>query len=59
MEFHTSEEQRTLEFVVLVAANGQLAGIEVDYCANSYPVPDELVLVEPPYHVRTSAALAI
>jgi len=59
LEFRTSEEQRTLEFVVLVGANGQLLGIEVDYCANSYPVPDEPVLMEPPYHVRTSAALAI
>ena len=59
LEFRTSEEQRTLEFVVLVGANGQLSGIEVDYCANSYPVPDEPVLVEPPYHVRTSAVLAI
>jgi hypothetical protein len=59
LEFRTSEEQRTLEFVVLVGANGQLSGIEVDYCANSYPVPDDPVLVEPPYHVRTSAALAI
>jgi hypothetical protein len=59
MEFQTSDEQHTLEFVVLVEANGQLSGIEVDYCANSYPVPDEPVLVEPPYHVRASAALAI
>ena len=59
LEFRTSEEQRTLEFVVLVGVNGQLSGIEVDYCANSYPVPDEPVLVEPPYHVRASATLAI
>jgi hypothetical protein len=59
LEFQTSEEQRTLEFIVLVGANGQLSGIEVDYCANSYPVPEEPILVEPPYHVRSSAALAI
>lgn len=59
LEFRTSEEQCTLEFVVLVGANGQLSGIEVDYYANSYPVPDEPVLLEPPYHVRTSEALAI
>ena len=52
LEFKTSEEQRTLEVIVLVGANGHLAGIEVDYCANSYPVPDEPILVEPPYHVR-------
>ena len=59
LEFQTAEEQRTLEFVVLVGANGQLSGIEVDYCANSYPVPNEPVLLEPPYHVRASTAFAI
>ena len=59
LEFQTTEEQCTLEFIVLVGTNGHLAGIEVDYCANSYPVPDEPILVEPPYHVRESAALAI
>ena len=59
LEFQTTEEQRTLEFIVFVGTNGHLTGIEVDYCANSYPVPDEPILVEPPYHVRASAALAI
>jgi hypothetical protein len=59
LEFQTTDEQRTLEFIVFVGSNGHLAGIEVDYCANSYPVPDEPILVEPPYHVRASADLAI
>ncbi|WP_332778287.1 hypothetical protein [Polaromonas sp.] len=59
LEFRTTEEQGTLEFIVLVGSNGHLAGIEVDYCANSYPVPDEIILMEPPYHVRASASLAI
>jgi hypothetical protein len=58
LEFQTSDEQRTLQFFVHVEANGHLAGIEVDCCANSYPVPDDPILVEPPYHVRASAALA-
>ena len=59
LDFQTTEEQRTLEFIVFVGNNGHLSGIEVDYCANSYPVPDEPILVEPPYHVRASSALAI
>ena len=59
LEFQTAEAQRTLGFIVFVDANGHLAGIDVDYCANSYPVPDEPVLIEPPYHVRASNALAI
>jgi hypothetical protein len=52
------EERRSLEFVVFADARGQFAGMNVDYCANSFPVPDNVEVQEPPFHVRCSDALA-
>ncbi len=59
LEFFTNEEGKTLGFFVFVGKNGQLAGIDVDYCGNSYAVPEEPVLTEPPFHVRVSESLNI
>jgi hypothetical protein len=52
-----SPEQGSLEFIVFVDKRGHFAGIEVDFCGNSYPVPDALTLHEVPYHVRCSTEL--
>jgi hypothetical protein len=57
IDFRTTEENATLEFVVFVGANGHLAGVNVDYCANTFPVPEAPCLIEPPYHVRSSESL--
>ena len=57
LEFRTDEENGSLAFTVFVGKDGHLAGLDVDYCANSFPVPDDPALVEPPYHVRVSEAL--
>lgn len=53
-----SPERQSLEFIVFADQRGHFAGIEVDFCGNSYPVPEELVIHEPPYHVRCSSSLA-
>ena len=58
IEFRTDEEDGTMEFVVLANADGHLAAVEVNYCANSFAVPDEPTLIEPPYHVWSSASMA-
>jgi hypothetical protein len=55
--FRTTEERGSLEFTVFVGKSGHLAGVDVDYCGNSFPVPDAPTLVEPPYHVRVSEVL--
>ena len=53
------EDSGSLEFVLFVDRRGQFSGIEVDYCANSYPVPEAPVVKEPPYHVHISPALEV
>ncbi len=53
--FYTSEHEaprRTVEINVHVDAAGLLAGLDVDYCANSFPMPDDPSLVEPPFHIH-------
>lgn len=51
LEFYTGEENRTIGISVFVTDRGYLAGIDVDYCANSYPMPDVPTIVEPPFNV--------
>jgi len=53
-----SSERKSIEFIVFADQRGHFAGIEVDFCGNSYPVPEGLVIHEPPYHVRCSSAIA-
>jgi hypothetical protein len=47
-----TEPHRTLSFIVFVDARGLLSGIEVDYCANAYPVPDGIEPMEPPFQIH-------
>ena len=59
ISFSTGDDSGSLELVVFADARGQLSGIEVDYCANSFPVPDNVQIKEPPYHVEVSRALEV
>jgi hypothetical protein len=52
MAFHTEEAQKTVEFGIFVDPAGYLQGIDVDYCANSFPMPESPTLLEPPFHVH-------
>src|SRR5262245_29753208 len=55
MAFYTDEQKeprRTVEFGIFVDAAGYLQGIDVDHCANSYPMPESPILLEPPFHVH-------
>jgi hypothetical protein len=62
ISFEASEaaslERRSVEFIVYADERGHFAGIEIDFCGNSYPVPESLVIHEPPCHVRCSSELA-
>jgi len=42
----------TLEIILFADGDGNLAYVEVDYCANAYPVPEEVEVIGPPYHSR-------
>jgi hypothetical protein len=50
LEFNTAEAGKTVGFTVFVDAEGYLSGLDVDYCGNSYPMPEAPALVEPPFH---------
>ena len=47
--FHLTEEGKTLEVVLLANEVGNLAYVEIDCCANSFPVPDTVSVIEPPF----------
>ena len=58
LEFATAEEGKTVGVLVHVDAAGNLSGIDVDYCANSFPMPESPKLIEPPFHVSGHMANA-
>ncbi len=47
-------DREFVDFRVFVDARGYLSGIDVDFCANSAPMPDHVELVEPPFHLHGS-----
>jgi len=58
LEFQTEESGKTIGFFVFVDGAGNLTGIDVDYCGNSFPMPSAPKLFEPPFHVRGVLARA-
>ncbi|WP_374673691.1 hypothetical protein [Ideonella sp.] len=57
--FATVEPTGSIEFTIFVGKSGHLASVDVSHCANALPVPDEFVIIEPPYHARVSEALGV
>lgn len=47
---------RTIEIILFADSNGNLDYIEVDCCANSYPIPD-LIEVGEPFHTWAATRL--
>jgi hypothetical protein len=45
---------RSLEIILFADRQGNLSYVEVDCCANSYPVPDKIGIVGAPYRTRAS-----
>ncbi len=58
-DFQLIEEGKTLEIILFAGENGHLAYVEIDCCANSYPVPETVEVREPPYHVHASKSLLL
>lgn len=55
LAFYTAEQsepKRTVEINLYIDSNGYFAGIDVDYCGNSAPMPEHPVLIEPPFHIH-------
>jgi hypothetical protein len=58
LEFATPDEGKTIGLMVFVDPSGNLAGIDVDYCGNTFPVPDAPQLIEPPFQATGRLANA-
>jgi hypothetical protein len=50
-------DERTLEIILFADETGNLVFIEVDCCANSYPVPEIIGADEEPFHTWGSEGL--
>ena len=55
-DFRLSDD-KTLEIIIFADQNGNLAYVEVDCCANSYPVPDRIEVEDAPFHTRSADGL--
>jgi hypothetical protein len=50
-------DSETLEFIIFANNSGNLDYIEVDYCANSAPVPETIVVPSLPYNIWVAEGL--
>ena len=55
--FRAGPGNATVEFVLFANVEGSLAGMGVHFCGNSYPMPETVVFLEPPIHVRLSESV--
>jgi hypothetical protein len=56
MAFQTETPETSVELLLFVDSSGNLAGLDVDFCGNTCPMPEAVSLVEPPYHVYGALA---
>lgn len=52
--FRLAENNWSLEIFLFADDAGNLAYVEVNCCANSYPIPDVVSVKGPPYHVHAN-----
>jgi len=52
LEFRDDGSHRTVSFRLCVDNAGNLAGLDVEYCGNSEAMPQNVHLVEQPFHIR-------
>lgn len=50
-DFHLVDEGKSLEILLFVDSTGHLEYVEIDCCANSFPIPDDIQVDGPPYHL--------
>lgn len=49
----------TLEIILFTDRSGNISYVEIDCCANTWPVPELIEANEPPSHVYASPALIV
>lgn len=52
-------DDKTLEIIIFADDEGNLAGIDVDCCANSFPVPQTVSITDAPIHTWASSNLLL
>jgi hypothetical protein len=57
--FRLTKYEGTLEIILLASEDGNLSYVEIDYCGNSYPVPETVNVEEPPFHVHASTKILL
>ncbi|MFK8068588.1 MAG: hypothetical protein AB8D52_10100 [Gammaproteobacteria bacterium] len=55
--FLINNEDKTIEIMLFVNEEGNLEYVEIDCCANSFPVPEVITIKESPYHLYISKSL--
>jgi len=56
-DFRMANEDKSVEIILFAGDSGNLEYVEIDCCANAYPVPETVELMETPYHINTSVSL--
>jgi putative ubiquitin-RnfH superfamily antitoxin RatB of RatAB toxin-antitoxin module len=56
--FQTVGNDKTVEIMLFSDANGYLNYVEIDYCGNSEPVPNDVELHPTPFHIYVSKSIA-
>ena len=51
LEFSAGEQGKTVTLTLFTDREGYLSGLDVDYCSNSSPMPENPGLSELPFHV--------
>lgn len=59
VNFHLTNEDKTLEIILFAGEDGNLAYVEINCCGNAFPVPETISIEEPPFHVYASDTLAL
>jgi|SRR5581483_770796 len=52
-DFYLIDQERTIEIMLFAGKSGNLEYVEVDHCANSYPVPAIVDIKLPAFHTYT------
>lgn len=50
-------ERGTLEITLFANESGDLKYVEIHHSANAFPVPEQVSVMEPPFHIHASEAL--
>ena len=56
--FREVGSDRPLDILLFVDEHGHASCVEVDYCVNSYPVPEHLEIEDAPFHTYIHPCLA-